>query len=119
MYSNAELTAVDLVQYSHLIGGLPAAATVIDELVEKTDFERCGDRLVKVTTFPTLQRLGFLLDVVLENETQADAVYGILQPYVKDLKYRPLITKYPTEKAERSSKWKIIINQEIEPDEWY
>lgn len=118
MYSNAELTAVDLVQYSHLIGGLSAAATVIDELVEKTDFEQYGDRLVKVTTFPTLQRLGFLLDTVLKNESQADAVYGILQPYIKELKYRPLTTEYPTEKAERSSRWKIIINQEIEPDEW-
>ena len=118
LYSNAELTAVDLVQYSHLIGGLSAAATVIDELVEKTDFERYGDRLIKATTFSTLQRLGFLLDVVLENETQADAVYDILQPYAKELKYRPLTTEYPTEKAERDSRWKIIINQEIEPDEW-
>lgn len=118
MYSNAELTAVDLVQYSHLVGGLSAAATVIDELVEKTNFEWSGNRLVKATTLPTLQRLGFLLDVVLENETQADAIYGILQPYMKGMKYRPLATEYPTEKAERNSKWKIIINQEIEPDEW-
>lgn len=118
LYSNAELTAVDLVQYSHLIGGLSAAATVIDELAEKTDFERYGDRLAQETTLPTLQRLGFLLDAVLENETQADAVYGILRPYMKGLKYRPLATEYPTEKAERDSKWKIMINQEIAPDQW-
>lgn len=118
LYSNAELTAVDLVQYNHLIGGLSTAATVIDELVEKTDFGRCGNMLVRVTTLPSLQRLGFLLDAVLENETQADTVHGILQPYMKGLKYRPLATGYPTGSAERNPRWKIIINQEIEPDEW-
>lgn len=118
IYSNAELTAVDLVQYSHLIGGLSAAATVIEELVEKTNFELYGDELVKATTYPTLQRLGYLLDVILENETQAEAIKRILQPHFKELKYRPLATDRTTDNTERNSKWRIIINQEIEPDEW-
>lgn len=118
LFSNAELTVVDLVQYSHLIGGLSAAATVIEELVEKTDFEQYGAGLIKATTFPTLQRLGYLLDAALENEAQAEAISRILQPHFKELKYRSLTTDRPTDNAERNSRWKIIINQEIEPDEW-
>ncbi|MCD8287865.1 MAG: type IV toxin-antitoxin system AbiEi family antitoxin [Porphyromonadaceae bacterium] len=118
VFSNAELTAVDLVQYNHLIGGLSVATTVINELVEKTNFEKYGDLLVKVTTLSALQRLGFLLDRVLKNGKQADAIYNLLYPHSKKLKYRPLTTNRSIEKAKRDPRWKIIINQEIEPDEW-
>lgn len=118
LYSNAELTAVDLVQFSHLVGGLSAAATVIEELVEKTDFSLHGEELAKATTYPTLQRLGYILDTVLENQEQADMIERILQPHFKELKYRPLSVDHPSDNAERDKKWKLIINQEIEPDEW-
>ncbi len=117
LYSNPELTAVDLVQYSHWVGGLSVVATVLAELVEKTDFCRCGDELVNVTTLPTLQRLGYVLDVVLENERQANAISDILRPHLKELRYRPLSTSSPTDGEERNSTWRIIVNQVIAPDE--
>lgn len=56
--------------------------------------------------------------VNIRNETQAEAIKRILQPHFKELKYKPLATDRATDNAERNSKWKIIINQEIEPDEW-
>ena len=118
LFSNAELTAIDLVQYSHFVGGLSAAATVIEELAENTDFEQYGDHLLKATTLPTIQRLGYILDEVLDNQVQSDALYRLMHPHVRELKYRPLTTKLPIESAKRNSKWKIIVNQEIEPDEW-
>lgn len=118
LYSNAELTAVDLVQFSHLAGGLSAVATVIGELVERTDFSLHGEELVKATTYPTLQRLGYILDTVLENQRQAGMIERILQPHFKELRYRPLSTDHPSVNAERDRKWKLLINQEIEPDEW-
>ncbi len=117
LYSNPELTAVDLVQYNHLIGGLSAATTVIAELAEKTDFRNCGDELVKTTTLPTLQRLGYILDVILENGEQASAIADILQPHRQNLRHRPLTTSAPTKNAIRNSDWKLIINNEIDPDE--
>ncbi len=116
-YSNPELTAVDLVQYNHLVGGLSCITTAIEELIEKTDFRRCGDGLANVTTLPTLQRLGYILDVVLGNSCQANAVYEILLPHLKEVRYRPLSTEVSTENSKRNSTWRIIINQEIEPDE--
>lgn len=118
LYSNAELTAVDLVQYSHLIGGLSSAATVIEELLEKTDFNKNGEELLKYTTFPTLQRLGYIMDNILENQEQAESIERLLWPYFKNLRYRPLAADKPTDGMKRQSKWKIIINQDIEPDEW-
>lgn len=118
LYSCAELTAIDLVQYCHLAGGLSVVATVMEELTEKTDFGKYGDRLVKITTLPTLQRIGYLLDVILDNQKQAESVDGILQPYRKELKYRPLATGRPLDNAEKYPKWKIIANQKVDLDEW-
>lgn len=118
LYSCAELTAIDLVQFCHLAGGLSVVATVMRELVERIDFGKYGDRLVKITTLPTLQRLGYLLDVVLDNQRQAESVGLILQPYMKELKYRPLAKSRLKDNAEKNKRWKIIANQKIEPDEW-
>ena len=118
LYSCAELTAVDLVQFCHLAGGLSVVTTVMEELVEKTDFGKYGDRLVKITTLPTLQRLGYLLDVVLNNQNQAESIGLILQPYMKDLKYRPLAKSRHMGDTEKNARWKIIANQKIEPDGW-
>lgn len=116
-YSNAELTAVDLVQYSQFIGGLSMAATVMAELVEKTDFSRNADTLIKATTMPTLQRLGFILDTILDEHSAADQLLALLEPHFSELKFRPLSTSQPTEGAERNKKWKIIENKNIDPDD--
>lgn len=118
LYSNPELTAVDLVQYNSLIGGLSVASTIIEELAEKLDFEKFGDKIKKITTYPTLQRLGYILDIILGQQELADSIYKILQPNFKDIKYRPLSTDKPTAGYEKNTKWKVIINQEIETDEW-
>jgi len=116
-YSNAELTAVDLVQYSQLIGGLSVSATVLAELAGKLDFSKDAEALVEATTFPTLQRLGYVLDVVLDEQVAADGVRGLLEPYFSGLKYRPLKVGLPQEGVERNGRWKITVNQEIEPDD--
>ncbi len=116
-YSNPELTAIDLVQFSQKIGGLSAAATVIAELAEKINFSEYGDDIVRITTLSTLQRLGYLLDTVLEEHTIADEICSILEPYYKDLKYSQLVSGSQQNDNRKNSKWKLIINQEIEPDE--
>jgi predicted transcriptional regulator of viral defense system len=118
LYSNAELTVIDLVQYAHLVGGLSAATTVIAELIEKTDFLKQSDLLIEATTYPTLQRLGYILDVVLDEQEQAAVIEGLLQPHYKELKFRPLSSDHSEDQAERNKRWKLIINHEIAPDEW-
>lgn len=65
-FSSPELTAVDLIQYENKIGGLSVAATFLEELLESTDFTRHFKILLSVTTIPTLQRLGYIIDEVLD-----------------------------------------------------
>ena len=90
-YSNAELTALDIVQYEQYIGGLSRAATI--------------------------QRLGYILDEILNAEEIADTLYMELTSYVKRFKYIPLTINKPKDCAERNNRWKIFVNTIIETDE--
>lgn len=118
LYSNPELTAIDLVQYNNQIGGLSVASTIIEELSEKLNFEKYGEKIIKITTFPTLQRLGYILEEVLDKPELARSLYKLLQSDIKKLKYRPLSTEKSSDYSVKNAKWKILVNKEIEIDEW-
>lgn len=115
-YSNAELTAVDIVQYSSHIGGLSRAATLLSELTEITNFENKIEDLLQFTTTATLQRLGYLLDEILEESEQAGVIYKQLIALNKRMVYVPL-SNQAEENGEKNRKWKIDINTEIEVDD--
>lgn len=55
-YSNAELTALDIVQYEQYIGGLSRASTILEELTEKLDFRGASNKLFSYTSIATIQR---------------------------------------------------------------
>lgn len=116
-FSSPELTAVDLIQYENQIGGLSVAATVLEELLESTDFTRNFKILLSVTTIPTLQRLGYIIDEVLEENQQADILFNLLMAHTQRLKYVALKTSLKTDDCPKNNRWKIIINQTIEIDE--
>jgi predicted transcriptional regulator of viral defense system len=116
-FSNPELTAIDLIQYEKHIGGLSRAATVLAELTEETDFTKVSNELLDYTSVSAIQRLGFILDTILEENEQADVLYKQLYNYEKRLNYVPLSTRSTNENAEKNTRWKIYINTEIEVDE--
>ena len=116
-YSNAELTALDIVQYEQYIGGLSRAATILEELTEKLDFRGASNKLFGYTSIATIQRLGYILDEVLNAAEIADTLYMELTLYVKRFKYIPLTTNKSKDCAERNTRWKIFVNTIIETDE--
>lgn len=118
IYSSAELTAVDLVQYAQQTGGLSNIATVLDELVDVLDFQRNFDALCEVANITAIQRLGYILEQVLGYEDIANVLYNLLLSKSRKLNYTLLSSKKKNRQlALRDTRWKIIINQEIEPDE--
>lgn len=118
LYSNAELTSIDLVQYEHLIGGLSRAATVLSELVENTDFSSAATSgLFSLTTIPTIQRLGFVLDEILEEKKQAEIIHNQLIRYAPNYAYQFLGRRSPHIKKDCNKRWKIYVNTHIEPDD--
>jgi predicted transcriptional regulator of viral defense system len=114
--SNPELTAADIVYYDNRIGGINRAASVLNELAEVMKPERITQELINTLTIPTIQRLGYLLDVVKKKKL-ADKLYTESQKLKKEFFRQPLKagiakTGFPTD-----DRWKIIINTDIEIDE--
>ena len=116
-YSNAELTAIDLIQYEQYIGGLSEAATILAELSEGLDFRRVSRRLFDYTSQATLQRLGYVLEEVLLQTEVADVLYEKLRAYAGRLRYVPLSTRSTEAMAAKNDRWKIDVNMTIEPDD--
>jgi len=110
--STPEVTAFDLVGYPLRSGGLDNVATVLGELAEKLS-PRALVKAARLSPVPWSQRLGHLLEQV-----QADKVAEPLADYVgktaKD--YVPLNPKHKTGRSERSARWRLLVNEKVEPD---
>ncbi len=116
-YSNVELTSIDIVQYEQYIGGLSRAATILEELAEKMDFRDASQNLFCHTSIATIQRLGYILEEVLEQKEIAEVLYAELLLYTKRFRYVPLKTNRSENNAKKNTRWKVNINLIIETDE--
>ena len=115
--SGPELTAVDLVAYQEHIGGLTRAATVLEELSMKLDFTKLGASFLKTASTPVFQRLGYVLDRVLEEEAVANGLLALMKSGGMKMKAVPLRLGATLDDAEVDRKWKVAVNQEIEIDD--
>lgn len=108
-----ELTAVDLLTYQAKIGSFSRAAIVLAELADKLDFRRLSTDFVKEVPVTSLQRLGYILDEVLEEDETAESAYSLLKYSGFVLQYVPLKTGKRSDGCERNAKWRIIVNETI------
>ncbi|MCA9642276.1 MAG: type IV toxin-antitoxin system AbiEi family antitoxin [Myxococcales bacterium] len=111
-YATPEMTALELVGYPQHAGGLHNVATVLAELGEEMD----GEALVEAAALCPVgwsQRLGYLLELV-----DAPELAAALAPLVtrEANSYIPLRRAEEVAGASRDSKWKVIVNVEVEPD---
>lgn len=115
--SSPELTALDLFRYEKRVGGLNRVGTILNELTEEFQPERINDEFVKLSSSSSLQRLGYVLDIVLENQLYADKLFDQCQK--ADLRFNriPLAGEEETLGFSSGNRWNIIVNTEIEIDE--
>ena len=115
--SSPELTALDLVLNEEKVGGLSRVAEVLIELAENMHFDEKDACLIAFFNAPVIQRLGYLLDLIEEHEL-ADRLLILAQKQEKLFrKIRLKQSKSHTDAMAIDSRWKVIINQEIETDE--
>ncbi len=115
--SGPELTALDLVAEYDKIGGLSRAAEIVSELCELTKWDVGKLQLLDYFKAPTIQRLGFILDLIEESE-QADALYSLLMQSNKTTRKTPLKPELPTfDDMDSANRWKIIENYQLEIDD--
>ncbi len=116
-YSNAELTAVELVQYEQRIGGLSVAATVLSELLESCDFTNASENAFAVCKDSAIQRLGYIVEKELRDELHGEVIYHEWVRTCKAPHFVPLSLRSPLEAKHRDERWKICVNTEIEVDD--
>lgn len=120
--SSIELTALDLLRYTHAVGGLDAIATALADLGARID----GSKLAKLARHferAVVQRLGYLLDHLgFPNATEAMREYLVeksalpwvaLEPQPRGKDASSL--REPT--VERSERWHVIVHRHPEIDE--
>ena len=115
--SNSLLTAADLVQYQQHIGGLSRVATILEELSEQINMKSQFASLASFVKKVTWQRLGYILEHVVEENELADELYEQIRNLPGSLMYMPLSTSAEDNTSERNSRWKININVQIEKDD--
>ena len=97
-----ETTAFDLVRYQAAAGHLGNVATVLGEMAERID----GQALVKIAhlvRLPDVQRLGYLLDAVGENELAAPMADWLK---IRNPRVVPLLPGEPAV-AEIDDRWRV------------
>ncbi len=113
--SSPELTALDLVFYQDRVGGFNRISTVLQELSDQIKPNALRDCSKSYNIISVVQRLGFLLENVLE---QSDLVKP-LKKFLHDTKSFPLLlnTKGPkTKDLQIDNDWNILTNVTVEPD---
>ena len=114
--SSPELTACDLIQFEKRIGGLNRASTVINEMAEEMNPDHFDKELFSSVPVFTVQRLGYILEHVVDKQALADRLYAMamqagLKFYRIPIKKTGSIVGFPF-----NDRWKLIINSEIEID---
>jgi len=120
LVSSPELTAIDLLRFPKVSGHLSNIATVLDDLVEKWDGRKmislCHDSKVPTVT---LQRLGFILDKILNYHEEAEYV---LKALVKRKISKAILSNAKKNlnlirsEMQFDEKWQLFINTKVEPD---
>ncbi len=114
--SNPALTATDLIQYAKRLGGINRVATVLAELAESIQPNAFDANLLQHVPVTALQRLGYLLDKIFDNQPLANALYMALQNNNALLFRIPLKASAPAKGFASDERWKVIVNTEIEID---
>lgn len=115
--SNPLLTAIDLIYYEKRIGGLNRASTVINELIEKVKQKDITVELIDYANVTSLQRLGFILEEVVDRKELGQKIYNLCNIAEKTFYQIPLKASGERKKGHLNGKWKLIINTQIELDQ--
>lgn len=117
VYSNAELTALDLVHWAMKVGGFSAVATVLAELREATNFSSAADGVFRTADVSDVQRLGYLYETVLGDREQGETIYDELKRLPGAIRNVRLVPGGAGKVLRRDGKWHVDVNTEIEIDD--
>ena len=110
--SSAELTALDLVTYIKRSGGISSVTAVLEELSENMLSGKLALSAKESVPATPLQRLGYILDEILNEQPLADVLWAELQ--TRSFFHIPLNRSNDKFNCPINKKWKIQINMNLE-----
>lgn len=116
--SSPELTSIDLLRFPKKCGHLNNVATILEDLFEKCTEEKMIE-IYNDSSSPTLslQRLGFLSDVILKKKKEAKIIERVL---CERKRVRALLSVSKKDTVLKSlpfnERWMLYINTIVEPD---
>ncbi|HVB02646.1 MAG TPA: type IV toxin-antitoxin system AbiEi family antitoxin [Chitinophagaceae bacterium] len=113
--SSPELTALDLFYYHDRVGGFNRVATVLEELSESMHAEKLAETASRYGQIAIVQRLGFILDEILDQRSLASPLLA----YLKTVKHYPVLLrpqKGESDTMVTGNEWKVVPNIDIETD---
>ena len=90
---------------------------LVNELAESIDPKKIEPELIQLFSVATVQRLGYILDCILNEVQLANRLWRVSQDLNQHFYRQPLSTGKKTIGHKTDPRWKIIINTEIEIDE--
>lgn len=107
--SSPELTALDLMIYLKQSGGIAAVTSILEELAESM----APEKIAVPNSVPSaaLQRLGYVLEEVLDEKPLADAIWEALRP--RSFFHAPLSLAADKSNCPISQRWKVYVNTDL------
>ncbi len=111
--STPEATAFDLVRYYRWVGYLNNVATILAELSERIDPKKLVRAAKAEGEIAHAQRLGYLLDQYGKKTAASE-----LRKWTADrkTKFVPLRPSWNGEVLARDEQWRVLVNDDVEPD---
>ena len=89
---------------------------MLEELADEIKPESITKEFVKEIPLVTLQRLGYILDKILNKDTIAEKLYNTCLQAELKFNRKPLSESGEKKGFPFDEKWKVIINTEVESD---
>jgi predicted transcriptional regulator of viral defense system len=112
--SSPALTIVDLIHHQTKLGGINRMLATIEELTEELTESDLINLLSWYPNKSTLQRFGFLLEVLRMDEK----FQGIIYSYLQTKNFFPVLLspKLKEKPGAVDNKWKVVVNVKLESD---
>ena len=95
-------------------GGITRVATVLNVLAEEMNPKEFDKIFFTSTPSTAIQRLGYLIEKVINNEKLANELFEASQKNGLDFFRIPLKAYAPTKGFSSDNRWNVIVNAEIE-----
>jgi predicted transcriptional regulator of viral defense system len=109
--SNPMLTALDVVTFERLCGGIDHVAAVVKKLVPLItvkDIRNCATNYRPLTS---IQRLGFIMEKGEAPKQILNALCGVLEKITTST---VVLTPFGPRQGKRNATWNILVNHKIE-----